>query len=128
MAVDYTVFAINYRLQGVIDAIDSGATNGYLELVAGSTVVSTISLARPCGSVNGGVLTFTGTLLDPAAANTGTVDSGRILNGDGTLTVANLSVGIPLSGADIVMSNGLNSTVVTAGQTVQLLSGQITGS
>lgn len=128
MSVNYSLIAINDRLQGVVTAIDSGGGNGNLILLAGATIVSTISLARPCGTVNGGVLTFSGTLLDPAAANTGTVDSGRIENSAGAIMVSGLTVGIPLASADILISNGLNSTVITAGQTVAVLSAQIIGS
>lgn len=128
MSVDYSVPAINARLEGVVDFIDSGVTNGSFVIREGTTVLSTISLARPCGTVGGGVLTFDGTLLDPAAANTGNADNVAIYNGDGNLAIENLTVGIPLSGADVIMSNGLNSTLITAGQTVQLLSGQIIGS
>jgi len=129
MAVTYSTFAINYRLLGVVDAIDAGGGNGYLTLLVGSTVVSTISLARPAGTVDAGVLTFSGTLLDPAAAGTGLVTEGRIYDSTGTLIISGLTVGIPPStGYDILISNGLNSTLITAGQTVALLSAQITGS
>lgn len=127
MSVTYSLGAINARLEGVVDYIDTGG-NGSLVVRAGTTVLSTISLANPCGTVAGGVLTFDGTLLDPAAASTGDADNVVIYNGDGDLAVENLTVGIPLSGADVVMSNGLNSTLITAGQTVELISGQITGS
>lgn len=129
MGVTYSQSAINYRLQGVVDAIDSGGGNGSLEFLAGSTVVSTVSLARPCGTVNGRVLTFDGTLLDPSAAATGFITEGRIYASDGTLMISGLTVGIPPSGDyDILISNGLNSTEITAGQVVSVLSAQITGS
>lgn len=129
MTVTYSIPAINYRLQGVVSAIDSGGGNGYLQLLAGSTIVSTVSLARPCGTVDGGILTFVGTLLDPSAANTGIVDGAVIRNSAGALMISGLTVGIPLTtGVDIIISNGLNSTLITAGQTVAVLSAQITGS
>lgn len=127
MSINYSTFTINYRLEGVVDACGVGG-NGSLVLTAGGTVVSTISLANPCGTVNGGVLTFDGTLVDPAASSTGDVDAGAIYNGAGNLVASGLTVGVPLSGYDIIISNGLNSTLITAGQTVQVLSAQITGS
>ena len=127
MAVNYSLTALNDRLQGVVTAIDDSG-NGYLRLLAGGTVVSSIQLANPCGTVNGGVLTFSGTLLDPAAAHTGFLDSARIEDGVGNVMISGLTVGIPLSGADILVTNGLNTTLVTAGQAVSVLSGQITGS
>ena len=129
MAVTYSVTAINARLNGVVDTIDAGGGNGYMTLLASGTVVSTISLARPCGTVDGGILTFSGTLLDPAAAATGAVTEGRVYDSTGALVISGLTVGVPPStGYDILLSNGLNSTVITAGQTVALLSAQITGS
>jgi hypothetical protein len=41
--------------------------------------------------------------------------------------ISGLTVGIPGSGADILLTNGLNNTLVTAGQTVAVVSAQITG-
>ncbi len=125
MSVNYSQTAINDRLLGVVTAIGSGASL-YIQTNTGSTL-STIALATPVGTVNGGVLTFTGTLLDPSAANTGLAYQGVIKDGSGNTQISGLSVGIPLSGADILLSNGLNSTAITAGQTVALLSAQITG-
>lgn len=124
----YSTIAINYRLQGVVSAIDSGSTPGNLILTSSGTVISTIQLARPCGTINGGVLTFSGQLLDPSATTTGNVNGAMIQNGDGTPMISGLSVGIPTGSYDIIISNGLNSTVITAGQVIQVLSAQITGS
>ena len=129
MSVNYTLPAINDRLQGVVTAIDEGGGNGSLELLANNTVVSTISLARPSGTVNGGVLTFSGQLLDPSAAATGFITEGRVYDSNGILIIFGLTVGVPpISGFDILISNGMNSTLITLGQTVAVLSAQITGS
>lgn len=129
MAVDYTLPVINARLQGVINAIDAAGGNGSLKLYAAGVLISTISLARPCGTVNGGVLTFSGTLLDPSAANTGYIDEGQVEDSTGALMIFGLTVGVPpVTSGDILISNGLNSALITAGQTVAVLSAQITGS
>lgn len=128
MSVVYSQTTINARLQAVANTIDGGGGHGYLQLLANSTVISTIALAFPSGTVNGGVLTFGGTLLDPAAAATGTVTNGQITDSNGNVVVSGLTANIPGSGADIIISNGLSNTLVTAGQTVQVLSAQITGS
>lgn len=128
MSVNYSLAAINSRLQAVVTTIDIGGANATMELLSGGTAVSSISMARPSGTINGGVLTFSGTLLDPAAANTGIVDSGRIKDSSGNVVISGLTVGLPLASADILLSNGLNSLLITAGQTVQVLSAQITGS
>lgn len=128
MSVTYSVSAINYRLQGVIDAIDSGSTNGYLIIRASGAALATIQLARPCGTVNGGILTFDGQLLDTSADSTGVADNVIITDGDGIEMVSGLTVGIPGGPQEVIISNGLNSTLITAGQVVALLSAQITGS
>lgn len=128
MSVTYSQTAIDYRLQGVIDAIDSGGSNGLLLLMSDSTVISTISLARPCGTVSGGILTFVGTLVDPSATGTGYVNDAQIWNSNGVVMVSELTVGIPSQVADVIISNGLNNTLISAGQAVQVLAAQITGS
>lgn len=124
MTVDYTIAGINAKLQGLADYIGAGT----LLLVDTSTTLSTLTFASPCGEVDGGVLTFSGPLIDSAAVASGTVTKGQIYSDGGILVIDNLTVGIPLSGAEIVISNGLNSLAITAGQTVVMLSGQITGS
>jgi hypothetical protein len=128
MAPVYSLAAINARLQAVENLIDAGGGNGFLQLLALSTVISTIQLARPSGIVNGGVLTFSGTLLDPAAAGTGNITSGRITDSNGVIILTDMSVGTPSAPADITISNGLNTILITAGQTVQVLAAAITGS
>jgi len=128
MSVNYSLPVINARLQAVANTIDAAGSPGYLIIRDNSgTTLSTIQLARPCGTVNGGILTFTGTLLDPAATATGTAENAIITDASGAVMISGLTVGIPLSSADIIMSNGLNSTVISVGQVVQLLSAQITG-
>lgn len=125
MAVIYSQTLINARLNAVVTAL--GATAN-MQLRAGGTIVSTIQLSSPVGTVNGGILTFTGQLLDPSAVATGDVNSVVILDSNGAVAISGLSVGIPGGSQDVIISNGLNSTVITAGQTVALLSAQITGS
>ena len=71
---------------------------------------------------------FIGTLEDPSAAGTGSVTTAQVTDAIGNVLIYGFTVGIPLSGADIIISNGLNSTFITATQTVQLLSAQIVGS
>lgn len=127
MSFTYSSTAINDRLLGVVDAIDAGGTNAHLKLFDGGVTISTIELTRPCGTVDGGILTFGGNLIDISAAATGSADNGAIYDSNGDVVISGLSVGIPLSGADIKISNGLNSTLISSGQVVVLLSAQITG-
>lgn len=128
MAVVYSLLTINARLQAVVNTIDAGSGNGQIVLLAGGTIVSTIALQKPSGTVNGGVLTFNGTLSDPSASGTGNVTTAQVKDSNGNVVVSGFTVGIPLATADIIISNGLNSTLITAGQAVQLLAAQITGS
>jgi len=128
MTVVYSSTAINDRLLGVVDAIDSGGSPGTFVLAQGSTALSTITLAFPCGTVSGGVLTFSGTLIDTSAALSGTVNTVTIKNSAGSTIISGLTVGIPLSGAEVIVSNGFNTLAITAGQVVQLQSAQIVGS
>lgn len=128
MSITYSIPAINARLLGVNNAVGD-AGNGFLILLAGAVHVSTIQLANPMGTVDNGVLTFSGTLLDVAAAATGFVTSAIITDALGVIMVSGLTVGVPPTpGYDIYISNGLNTTQIAAGQTVQVLSAQITGS
>lgn len=122
----YSLPVVNARLQAVANNIDANG-NGFLVLLQNSTVICSIQLAVPCGVVNNGVLTFSGTLLGVASA-TGNVNSGKITDAIGNTIASGLTVGIPLATTDITLSNGLNSTAITAGQSVQVLAAQITGS
>lgn len=128
MSVVYSLTAINARLNGVVTTIDAGSSNGRMLVLANSVVVSTITLSKPSATVAGGVLTFSGSPSDLAAAGTGTVTEVQVTDSNSTLIISGLTAGIPGSGADVIISNGVNSTVISAGQVVQLLAGQITGS
>jgi hypothetical protein len=125
--VVYSKLAMDYRLAAVVTAIDGGGSNGSMALYSGSTVISTISLSRPSAVINGGVLTFSGTLVDPSASGTGYVDSVVINDSNGSTIVSGLTVGIPGDSTDVIISNGLSSTLITAGKVVQVLSAQILG-
>ncbi len=127
MSVIYSIPCINNRLLGVVTTIDAGAGNGLLVLLAGSTVICSITLQKPSGTASGGVLTFTAPLLGTAAA-AGSVTTAQLLDSTGAVVVSGLTAGIPLSGADVIISNGLNSTFINTAQSVQILSAQITGS
>lgn len=122
----YSLICINARLQAVGDTIDGGGSNGFMVLRQGTTAIVSIQLARPCCTVSGGVLTLVGTLVGTASAS-GAVDNAILTDSTGTDVVSDLSVGIPLSGAQVIVTNGLNSTQINTGQVAQILSGQIEG-
>jgi len=128
MSVVYSDTCIGNRMQAVVNTIDAGAGNGKLILLAGGTAVSTIILQKPSGNVSGTILTFNGTLSDPSAAGTGTVTTAQVQDSNGNVVISGFTVGIPGGSQDIIITNGLNSTFIQAGQSVQLLAAQITGS
>ena len=122
----YPVNIINGRLSVVESAIDGGALNGVLRLMdAGSNILSTIPLAKPAGTVGGGVLTFQGlSLIDPAAAASGIASLARIEDSNGNIIISGLTVGQTGSLADITLSP---TNSIVAGQTVAMQQAQITG-
>lgn len=128
MAIIYSQTAITFRLGGVVSAIDSGAGFGVLRILDGANTLITITLQKPCGVAALGVLTFSGFPINGTAVGSGSANGGQMESSDGTVMISGLTVGIPGSGANIIVVNGLNSTVVALGQTVTALSGQIIGS
>lgn len=122
MAVVYSSTVKNARLTVVRDAIDAGSSNGTLEIgtTGMGTVLATIPLADPCGSVSTGVLTFSAPVSDTNADASGTAAEARIKDSSGTTVVSGLTVGT--SGANI----NLSSVGITAGDTVTLSSAAIT--
>lgn len=125
MAASYNLTVKNARLTVVRDAIDQGAGPGVLQIgTAGMAVVlAEITLADPCGSVAGGVLTFGGMpRSEPSADATGLAASARIRDSAGNDIVTGLTVTATGGGGDIQ----LNSVSISAGQTVDLTSAAIT--
>lgn len=122
MAIDYSTTVKNSRLTVVRDAIDAGSAAGRLEIgtTGMGTVLATISLADPCGTVSAGVLTFTTPVSDTNADATGTAAAARIKDSNGATIISGLTVGT--SGSDI----NLSSLGITAGDTVSITSATIT--
>lgn len=121
MAVVYTQAVKNSRLSAVVTAI---GTTGVLEIgTAGmASILATINLGNPAGTVATGVLTFSGfPRSDTSADASGTAAAARIRTASGgTDIVTGLTVGT--SAADII----LDSVNITAGQTVTINSASIT--
>jgi hypothetical protein len=122
MAVVYNTTLKNTRLTDVVTAIDAGGA-GALKIgtTALGTILSTITFNATCGTVSGGVLTFSGTpLTDSSAANSGTAAAAKIISGTPADIVTGLTVGT--SGTDVVFS----SVSIVAGQPVTLTAASIT--
>ena len=123
MAVTYNTATKNARMQAVADNIDGGSGAGVIEIgtTGMGTVLAQITLADPCGTVSGGVLTFSGFPRSDTSANaTGTAAAAVIKASDGTVVVSGLTVGT--SGTDII----LDTTAIDAGEVVTLNNASIT--
>lgn len=123
MAVTYTTAVKAARMTAVRDQIDGGTGAGILEIGTSgmATVLATITLGDPCGTVSGAVLTLSGfPRSDTSADATGTAAAARIRDSASTDVITGLTVGT--TGTDIV----LDSVSITAGQTVTLNSATIT--
>lgn len=123
MAVTYTTAVKTARMNAVKDQIDAGAGAGKLEIGTSgmASVLATITLADPCGTVTNGVLTFSSMpRSDTSADASGTAAAARIRDSNDVDIVTGLTVGT--SGTDII----LDSVSITAGQTVTINSATIT--
>jgi hypothetical protein len=121
MAVTYTTAVKNARLTAVVTAIGS---TGVLEIgtTGMASILATIALNSTAGTAASGVLTFSGfPKSDTSADATGTAAAARIRTATGgTDIVTGLTVGT--SASDI----NLDSTSITAGQTVTITAATIT--
>lgn len=126
MAVDYSLTVLTERLQIAADAIDAGGENGNLILLDPSGfTLSTLSLARPCGSVVNGMLSFAGMpLVDPAAALSGTAVTALIEDSVGNVVISDLTVNDPSGTSDIYL---VPSNIIASGDTIAITSATITG-
>lgn len=123
MAIVYSVAVRNNRLQQVINAIDAGVGNGFLKVgTAGmGIVVANITLAKPCATVAGGVLTFSGVPISVFALVNGVLAEAQLTDSAGTVVASGLTVGV--AGTDIIVS----VVAATVGDIVSFVSGQIIG-
>jgi len=121
MAVTYSTAVKNARLSAVVTAI---GTTGVLEIgTAGmATVLASLSLSNPAGTVASGVLTFSGfPKSDTEADASGTAAAARIRTATGGVDlITGLTVGTSMS--DIIIDN----VSIIAGQTITINSASIT--
>lgn len=124
MSVVYSAALRTTRMNAVVTAIDAGAGAGKLKIgtTGMGTVLATLTLADPCGTVSGDVLTFDfdPDISDTSADATGTAAAATITDSNDNVIVSGLTVGT--SGTNVV----LDSTLITAGQTVTLTAGTLT--
>src|SRR5690242_5351783 len=104
MAVIYVAALRTTRMQDVADAIDVGAGAGKLKIgtAAMATTLATLTLADPCGTVSGDVLTFdTAPALSATASATGTAAAAILTDDSDNTIVSGLTVGT--SGTNVVL-------------------------
>lgn len=123
MSVIYNTTLKNTRMTDVVTAI---GTTGFLNIYTTGlgTLLATVPLANPAGTVTGGILTFSGVPLTEASANaSGTAAAATVstlTGGTGTVVISGLTVSS--TSGDIVLS----STNIVAGQPFTITSASIT--
>ena len=127
MTVNYNQATINGRLNVVVTNIDAGPSFGVMRILGGPNLplqtVGLINLKKPSGTVSGGVLTFSGLPLAAPLTLIGTnITAADIEDSTGLIVASGLTVGNSTA-SDIVM----NTTLVSSGQTITLISATITG-
>ena len=122
MAVTYTTAVKTARMTAVRDQIDAGTGAGTLQIgtTGMATVLATITLNDPSGTITNGVLTLSGFAKNATVAATGTAAAARIRDSNNVDIVTGLTVGT--SGSDI----NLDNTSINSGQTVTINSATIT--
>lgn len=129
MALGIKVEVRNSMLDAINTALNAGAGAAFIRLYDGSrpatggaatTLLAELTCTDPAaGAAASGVLTFSAITSDSSANATGSTTWGRIVDSAGG-HVLDFSVGT--SGADL----NLNSTSISAGQTVAISSASIT--
>jgi len=136
MAIRMTTALRNARAQAIIDTVDAGGDTITTEAVlliyggtrpstggsaAGNTLLGTLVMSQPCGTISSGVLTLQPVTSDTSADADGTITWARIADSDG-VAVMDFSCGLTGSSADITF----NAVDVLTGGTISLVSGTIT--
>ena len=125
MSVVYDTALKNTRMTAVVTAIDNGGAGsllfGDVTSFVGVHLLATILFAATCGTVSGGVLTFSSTpLVCASAANTGSATQAEVEDGVGHVVISGLTVGT--SASDI----NLSSTSIVSGQSVTITAATVT--
>lgn len=101
-------------------ATNTALNGGSLDLLnVSNAVLATVTLNTPAGSGSGAVTTLLG-FPKSSVAVAGTVAFARLRTSTGADYKTEIPVGIPGSGAQVIVDNGLNTLVMTTGQAVQI--------
>ena len=122
MPANYVTAVKNTRMTAVLNAIDAGSGAGKINIYTTgySSLLVSIALADPSGTVNSGALTLAGMPKSGTGAAAGNAAIARILDSDDTVVAEGLTVGT--SGTDIVIDN----VNIAVGQNVNITAGIIT--
>lgn len=122
MPVVYSVAVKNARMIAVMNEI--GSTGKIKVLNAEDTVLASIPLANPPGTVSSGVMTVDcdPAISDPSADASGIASKAVITDESDTVVVSGLTVTATGDGGDLQFDN----VNFAAGQTVQITAGTIT--
>jgi hypothetical protein len=126
MAASYVTAVRTSRMTAVRDAIDAGAGAGKCKFYTGSSpgvnnavgaqvLLGTLTCSDPCGTVTSGVLNFSAFTADSSADADGTAAWARFTT-SADATVADVTVGLTGSGADII----LNTVNIVAGGSISV--------
>lgn len=133
MSLGFSTDLRNARAQSIIDRLDDGAGSpGYIEFYAGTrpttgaavtsqTLMGTIVLGLPSGTVANGVMTLTSTTDDLSVDADGTISWARMYNGNDEFVIDG-SCGLAGSGSDFI----LNTVTAQAGGFLSVNNGTIT--
>lgn len=129
MAIGFSTAVRDAQMQAIVTAAGNGAIltirSGTRPATGGAPPASSdladLVCGSPLGTVSTGVLTFNAVNSDPSANRDGTATWARLTT-SAAVFVADFSVGLTGSGADIEVNN----TAISTGQQVDLVSGTIT--
>lgn len=124
MAVVYSTAAKNARMNAVVGLIGASGTVtiGSSALAGATGVLAEVPLDNPSFTVANGVMTVAGVPRTVDAVGTGVADKVEIRDGSGTTIISGLTIGLPGSGAEVI----INALEISTGQTVQVMIGTIT--
>lgn len=133
MPMKLAAATLSYMAQGIINACDAGSGPGSIAFYTGTqpanpgvavgaqVLLGTTTLADPCATESGGVVTFNPITMDTAADATGTATWARMRDSDG-VAVADFDVGNEASSAALK----INTTSIVAGGPILITSLTIT--
>lgn len=124
MPLNYSTAVKNARLTTTVGLI--GATGklviGTSELNGGDGVLAEVPFSNPAFNVADGAMTVNALPRTTDAVGTGVAAKVEFRDGSGTVIADGLTIGLPESGAEVI----LNALEISTGQTVQITIGTIT--